>query len=83
VLQDTLNFFLDSWNSRNQIKHDNNGDPNLQSKKKIFEKIIWSRERIKIKNDIAWLKLTREEVLELPMENLKMMDNQIKIFKCK
>jgi hypothetical protein len=64
------------WEARNDVEHDNGGDPALEVKRKIVLKILWSVNQFSPEVDHPYKNFTELELLDLPLVNLQMIDAQ-------
>jgi hypothetical protein len=74
-------FVLDCWNIRNDNEHDNEGDKIGRMKEKLSSEILW---HIKSKANVIptkYVNMSKMNLMELPIENLKIMVEQLKILK--
>jgi hypothetical protein len=79
VIIDTWNFVLNSWQTRNEIEHDNTGDPTRRQKEKLCEQILWIKSQINQSKKYPLQGITEDTLKELPIENLVVMAEQIQI----
>jgi hypothetical protein len=79
IISQTFEFVLNNWKTRNEIKHSTNDTPIAREKEKLTNKIMWQKAKVEYFPNNYLASLTREALLELPIENLKMTDSQIQI----
>jgi hypothetical protein len=78
VIRITYKFVLESWYIQNKSEHETELNASGREKEKYTEEIQWL---IKMKQDNIpqqFVIVTKEELLTLPKENLKMMIEQLK-----
>jgi hypothetical protein len=82
IISATFNFTIESWYARNEMEHDKLGDPTLRIKDKMSDQIKWELKQLsESENEDVWTKITKEQLLEMPKENLEMMLIQIQMKK--
>jgi hypothetical protein len=79
IIKATWNFVLNSWQIRNNIEHDNDGEPIKRSKEKIIERILWIQKQISPEKEHPFKHVTKEDIMRLPLENTVAMAEQIQI----
>jgi hypothetical protein len=81
IIMETWKYVLESWYwyTRNNHEHDHLGDPIRRQKEMIVEEIVWRTEKIPNKHSHHCVKLSKPDLLPLPMENLLVMNEQIKM----
>jgi hypothetical protein len=77
IIKLNWDFVYDMWIERNKIEHDTNGDPELRKKEKIIE-IIQGEFHLANNVNYTLEVLTSEKLISLPMENLVMIEHNIK-----
>jgi hypothetical protein len=81
IIKMSLEFVLECWSIRNQIEHGTD-DTSLQKKSKLIEKIMWQKNKVTYFPNRYLERLTREELQDLPLDNLMMTDCQLDILVC-
>jgi hypothetical protein len=77
VIEETWKFILESWEIRNTIEHDSDGNPQLRLKEKLCRKIKWIEQQITQPHEYE--DISMDELLKLPEANLEIMVDQIAI----
>jgi Reverse transcriptase (RNA-dependent DNA polymerase) len=77
LVEITWKFVLRNWTIRNDLEHDTNGDSELNKRNRLIAKILWNKGRIVNFPNNYLMRLTQEQIKDLPIANLKMMDSQI------
>jgi hypothetical protein len=69
-----MQFTLDMWEMRNDVEHDTEGEPIKEKKRKIIDKILWGIDQIGEAIQHPYEDSTYEELIELPLQNLQIID---------
>jgi hypothetical protein len=72
-------FVLEAWSHRNNIEHDNEGDPKTRKKEKIIGKILWKIKNAKVKLPYKYNKIDEDSLKKCPIANLEMLIEQIQM----
>jgi hypothetical protein len=73
----TWEFIHSMWLERNSCEHDLQGEPEKRKKEKLIEVIIGESEIMKYQ-EYPKEELDKENLLQLPKENLQMIENNLK-----
>jgi hypothetical protein len=72
-------FVLDSWQTRNDMEHGMDGDPIRTKKDKLIRQIMRQRDKLIFIPNTYLRNLNREQLENLPLDNLEMTAAQLKI----
>jgi hypothetical protein len=75
----TFNFVLECWICRIEAEHGLNDDPIRTKKDKLIAKIMWQKDKIKFFPNRYLRNLKKEDLHDLPMDNLIMTESQMEI----
>jgi ribonuclease HI len=79
IITETWKFVLLSWTIRNNVEHDNEGEPLKRRKEKLVEQIMWIKSHIKEDKEYPLKNIKKEDIMSMPIENIAAMAEQIKI----
>jgi hypothetical protein len=81
IVSMTYDFVLGVWTTRNESEHNTEGDQFKNQKDKLVDKIMWNKSKV-VNFPSSYLNgITKEQIQDLPLGNLKMLDSQIQTLK--